>query len=660
MADKNYVVSLTVDDSGAVAAVNQMTTALDKADTSTQSLKAQLRQMQQELQKLDIGSEEFQKLSIEAGKLKDQINDAAEAVRANAGNAFEGLRNNAGLLKDRLFNLDLEGVGQSFKGIAANIKGISFKEVQSGISALGSGLASIGKALLTNPLFLLAAAIGAAVAYSDELLSLVDGISAADEKQLNAQKEKAALATQQLDSISAQEEILKEQGKTEEEITDMKQQALDVAIKEQEVVIATQKSQLVAQVQAAERNRQILNGVLQFLTAPLQLLLGAVDGIIKGLNSVGAISDETYKNIGSLRENLNNSITGLLFDPAQVQKDGEAAIKESEAQLIKLKNQAAGYRNKERDADKKARADKKSTKEKEVEDQREVSEIMAMLTADDAEQIEANNKELADRVTAIWTKAYEISKQAQQAQADEIKAIQDELEIYLDEKGKTAQELELQRLQDAYFEKKTLLENANKDTTAITEKYEAEQDAIKKKYADEDAARQQELTQKKIQFAGNALNAIAGLADAFAGKDKKNAKRNFQISKAFSIAQAGVNTALAATAALALKPSESLFPGQRFVEMGLAIAAGVAQIAKISSTKFNESGGDPGSPGSSNLASMASSAMGGGGTVPTFNAMNLSMLQNRPEQTPKAYVLAQDVSSAVEARDKVRDLARIN
>ena len=409
MADKNYVVSLTVDDSGAVAAVNQMTTALDKADNSTQSLKAQLRQMQQELQKLDIGSEEFQKLSIEAGKLKDQINDAAEAVRANAGNAFEGLRNNAGLLKDRLFNLDLEGVGQSFKGIAANIKGISFKEVQSGISALGSGLASIGKALLTNPLFLLAAAIGAAVAYSDELLSLVDGISAADEKQLNAQKEKAALATQQLDSISAQEEILKEQGKTEEEITDMKQQALDVAIKEQEVVIATQKSQLVAQVQAAERNRQILNGVLQFLTAPLQLLLGAVDGIIKGLNSVGAISDETYKSIGSLRENLNNSITGLLFDPAQVQKDGEAAIKESEAQLLKLQNQAAGFRNKERDAAKRAAQqaaeDKKKRDEKQAEEDRKKQEqaeyeaqFLAQLELEQAEQLAQNKLDLEKRL----------------------------------------------------------------------------------------------------------------------------------------------------------------------------------------------------------------------------------------------------------------------
>ena len=102
MAEKNYVVSLSIDDKGAVAAVNDMTTALNKADTSSQSLKTQLRQMQQELQKIDVGSAEFQKLSQEAGKLKDQINDAAEAVRANAGGSFESLSNNASLLKDQI------------------------------------------------------------------------------------------------------------------------------------------------------------------------------------------------------------------------------------------------------------------------------------------------------------------------------------------------------------------------------------------------------------------------------------------------------------------------------------------------------------------------------------------------------------------------------
>lgn len=663
MADKNYVVSLTVDDSGAVAAVNQMTTALDKADTSTQSLKAQLRQMQQELQKLDIGSEEFQKLSIEAGKLKDQINDAAEAVRANAGNAFEGLRNNAGLLKDRLFNLDLEGVGQSFKGIAANIKGISFKEVQSGISALGSGLASIGKALLTNPLFLLAAAIGAAVAYSDELLSLVDGISAADEKQLNAQKEKAALATQQLDSISAQEEILKEQGKTEEEITDMKQQALDVAIKEQEVVIATQKSQLVAQVQAAERNRQILNGVLQFLTAPLQLLLGAVDGIIKGLNSVGAISDETYKSIGSLRENLNNSITGLLFDPAQVQKDGEAAIKESEAQLLKLQNQAAGFRNKERDAAKRAAQqaaedqkkldDKKAEEDRKKQEQAEYeAQFLAQLELEQEEQLAQNKLDLEKRLqdAKLLLQQDAIAKQ---------KAL-DDFELQSMQEGI---DKELAMLAAKYDAEILAAEGNAELQKAITQKYQDDVNAINEDAAKKAIELERAKEDAKLELASQGLNVLGDLTALFGKKNEASAKRSFQIQKGLSIAQAVVDTykgANAIFASAAANPATILFPGQPFIAAGLAIAAGIANVAKIASQKF-EGGGAQGG-GGGGVPSLGGGGGGGGnvGTVPTFNAMNLGFLQNRPEQTPKAYVLAQDVSSAVEARDKVRDLARIN
>ena len=163
----------------------------------------------------------------------------------------------------------------------------------------------------------------------------------------------------------------------------------------------------------------------------------------------------------------------------------------------------------------------------------------------------------------------------------------------------------------------------------------------------------------KIVYAVQGINALGGLLDAFSNKSKKNARANFQREKAFAIGTATMNTYLAASAALALKPSESLFPGQRFVEMGLAIAAGIAQVTKIASSKFNESGGGDAPSGGGGVPSVGG---GGGnvGTVPTFNALNLGMLQNRPEQTPKAYVLAQDVSSAVEARDKVRDLARIN
>ena len=635
MADKNYVVSLTVDDSGAVAAVNNMTTALDKADTSTQSLKGQLRQMQQQLANLDPNTEEFQKLSIEAGKLKDKINDASEAVRAQAGPAFESLGNNASLLKQRLFNLDFEGVGQSVKALAGNINNLKFGEASKGVGSLTSGFGALGKALLTNPIFLIGGVIALVVTNIESLINRVPFLSAAFE----------AVGDVVGTVVQGFKDLTDWIGITENAAAD----AANKSIELQDETIKQIDRNAKRQIALARQNGKDVNDAIR--EAEQQKL----NTYQKTVDDINNLNGTLTKQQIDARQAASDAIFDI--ETARIERQADQNQKDIEQKEAREKKAQEDAQKRAEDAAQKA----KERRQKEKEQREYEAQFIAELYAEQDAQIEANNKELADRLAAIWQRANELSRAATQEQADEIKAIQDELEVYLDEKGKTAQELELQRLQDAYFEKKTLLENAGQDTTAITEKYEAEQDAIKKKYADEDAARQQELTQKKIQFAGNALNAIAGLADAFAGKDKKNAKRNFQISKAFSIAQAGVNTALAATAALALKPSESLFPGQRFVEMGLAIAAGVAQIAKISSTKFNESGGDSGGGGgSSNFASMASSAMGSGGTVPTFNAMNLAMLQNRPEQTPKAYVLAQDVSSAVEARDKVRDLARIN
>ena len=654
MADKNYVVSLTVDDSGAVAAVNQMTTALDKADNSTQSLKAQLRQMQQELSNLDPNTEEFQKLSLAAGELKDKINDASEAIKANAGSAFEQASGNASLLTERLLNLDFEGAAQSAKTLGAQMKTLKFGDLVKGVKDFASGLKSMATAMVGNPVFLALTAIVLAIT----AIGLAWQKAEKDAEEATMGMVKAAERAAQARALQDRDEIARAQGAADK-IYEIRIRSLTQTIKDQKKLVDEANAYFLRGEEGTQEQITAWNAAKQKLDeaaatkrelyyARKQQLDTESFELERKFRQIGMTENEkAYDDLDNMFEDQIKKLQALGSSAEDIAKV-KALWKAEEAKLDDKFNKEAAEKAKER------RKKEKEQREHEV-------KFIAELYAEQDAQIEANNKALADRLAAIWQHANELSRAATQEQAGEIKAIQDELEIYLDEKGKTAQKLELQRLQDAYFEKKTLLENANKDTTAITEKYEAEQDAIKKKYADEDAARQQELTQKKIQFAGNALNAIAGLADAFAGKDKKNAKRNFQISKAFSIAQAGVNTALAATSALALKPSESLFPGQRFVEMGLAIAAGVAQIAKISSTKFNESGGDSGGGGgSSNFASMASSAMGSGGTVHTFNAMNLAMLQNRPEQTPKAYVLAQDVSSAVEARDKVRDLARIN
>ena len=65
--------------------------SIDKGVKSTQSLRSQLKALNQELATLDPNSAKFQELSVKAGALKDQMNDAGDAIKANAGPAFETL-----------------------------------------------------------------------------------------------------------------------------------------------------------------------------------------------------------------------------------------------------------------------------------------------------------------------------------------------------------------------------------------------------------------------------------------------------------------------------------------------------------------------------------------------------------------------------------------
>jgi len=129
------------------------------ASNGVENLTAQLRVLKKELATLDPNSQKFQELALQAGEVKDRINDASEAMNANAGSAFERLGNNASLLKDRLLNMDLEGVTSSIKGFAGQISGLSFKGVVDGVKSLGGALKALGTALLTNPIFLLVAAL---------------------------------------------------------------------------------------------------------------------------------------------------------------------------------------------------------------------------------------------------------------------------------------------------------------------------------------------------------------------------------------------------------------------------------------------------------------------------------------------------------------------
>ena len=216
---------------------------------------------------------------------------------------------------------------QSALAISEGVRG--FKEAIPSIKAFGTALKS---AIGASGIGLLVVALGTLAAYWDDIKAAVGGVSA-EQSKLNA-KTDANVAAQQAkyDAISGQDNILKLQGKSERDILKIKQTQIQAVIKATEAQLVNQEATKKAQVDAAKRNQSILSGILTFLTAPLQLLLGTVDLVGKALG----------KDF-NLREGLNKSITSLVFDPKQVAEEGDKVIDETKTKLAQLKNEAAGF-----------------------------------------------------------------------------------------------------------------------------------------------------------------------------------------------------------------------------------------------------------------------------------------------------------------------------
>ena len=165
---------------------------IDAAVNSADAAKSlgQLRKSLLEIQTLqaqlgETSGAEFEKLSAAAtnassklAQTRDAIGDIQDRTRTLEGTPVERLTGSFGLLRESVMNLDFdkakigaEGLLNTFTPMVdgklvtgiAGIKG-AMSMLGDGIKSLGSTVISLGKALLTNPIFLLAAAIAAIVA----------------------------------------------------------------------------------------------------------------------------------------------------------------------------------------------------------------------------------------------------------------------------------------------------------------------------------------------------------------------------------------------------------------------------------------------------------------------------------------------------------------
>ena len=178
---------------------------------------------------------------------------------------------------------------------------------------------------------------------------------------------------------------------------------------------------------------------------------------------------------------------------------------------------------------------------------------------------------------------------------------------------------------------------------------------VKAEFRKKEEEDEKALQQSKVQFTHDSTIAILGLIQQATQLNEAQSRRAFNINKAASMATAGVQTALAVTAALTAGGNPiKLATGRQFIEAGLVAANGALQIAKIAKTKYNS---PDTSPATAPSLGGGGGGGGGGGSIP---AIDLSSLQQGANQTAiKAYVVAQNVSSQQQGVQLIQDQSRL-
>ena len=585
-------------------------------------------------------------------------------------------------------------------GLASKIQDISkySKELGTGLvtafKAGTKGASSLQKAIISTGIGALVVAVGLLVAYWDDIVGFISGASS-EQKQLLAETEKTAQAQQAaLDAISLQENSLRLAGKSEKEIRDLKIQQTNETITALEAQLQAQETIKKSQVDASKRNKEILQGIIRFLTLPLSTLLATVDMVGEALG----------KDFG-LEQKFTGGLASLVFDPEEVAEAADETIKETQDQLSKLKSARDGFlvqdKKEQADAAKAASdqaakdAEARIAKEKETqaainalnketldliaanqeaalkdETEREnnrFANLQAKLTREREEQIKAaeGNEVL---IAAINAKYDALGVQAEQAHATTLenisKASQDKLNAQLQQAAdirisliEDETERELAALKYKYDQDVKAAQGNKELLLEIEKKYAKDVDDVttnaQKTQLEKDKAYRQSIQDLATESALGTISALKELNAIFDADNKEAAQRAFNRNKALSIAETLVSTYVAAQKAyasqLTLTPDS---PIRAAIAAGVAVAGGLARVAAISAQKFNAD-----SPSTPTPSTPSAGGGGGGGSqqiqVPQFNIVGQSgtnqlaqSIGGQFQQPIRAYVVGGDVTTS--------------
>lgn len=561
------------------ATVGQHQRNVGNYEGAAANLKKELRDLTRQLQNMSTTDPRFQEMTQRAGELKDQISDTNAVIKATAGSGIENLAGSIGTLGQvgtaafqgveasmALMGVESENVSKTIMRMTALLNlseafkalgglGDSLTQIRAGFVAFGTkavqALKGVRGALAATGIGLLVVALGTIVAYWDDIKAAVSGVSSEQKKLNELSKAKFEASKKELETMDAQDNILKLQGKSEREILNLKIQKINAAIENGKIelqnVIKTSKAEETAAIRNYNLTKKVVDLIISAALFMPKLMLMPIDMAIKGANKISqalglgkVIAFDMGKTMDDLQSQASSFIAGSIFNVEEVKAEGKKTRDELEKELLDLENKKAGFQLSIKDIDKKALDDsKKNAKEivdlekqiqeeklKQIEDSNARAQQQAIMNAEERikeiEKTVADEKQKAELIRLIrenlnkelealdaeyYAKEEAAIKEANQLRIQQENEFADQIEALQEQNYQntlTDEEKEIQAVNDKYFELETkaagnaeqlaIIEQAKlNELNDINLKY-AEQ---KKKTDEEIAAKEQEAIKKQ-------------------------------------------------------------------------------------------------------------------------------------------------------------------
>jgi len=630
----------------------------------------------------DTTSAEFRRIATEAAALKQQVTLVDMAIDGMAMTTTQKLSGAlggatgafaAGQGAMAAFGTESEAVNQALLKVNAamalvqGVQGIqealpAMTALKNNVVGAFQGMTAASKAFMLTGIGLVITAIAAAAAAFDGMGKSTEQLIAEQKKLTKSFDDQSAAIDRnkkQMESRIATEIAYAEAvGKSEEDISKIRKKGTEDLITETEKQIKIQQRRF--DFLNSEENKLAIN---RRATSKEQY-----DELIRNNEKE---SNETKNHLNRLKVENNARRTEMKLDTLRAKTEENEALKEKQREAADAARDAAKQQQellkqqrdegiqKLKDAEAQYSEEQvlryKTDREKELyEVQKKYEELLAIATkyGYDKAQLLENQKNEENEINATYA-AQELEAQnakdaAVQAQIDANKeaalAAQEEYDEQYRLNTLTAQQIEIEAVTSKYFQLITLAEQYGYSTTELKRRQEAELNEIDRKSKEEQMAREKQLRDQKVQAVQNGLATIGNLAELFAGKSKASQKKAFQVQKGVQIAQATIDTYKAATGAYSSMASiPTVGPILGAVAAAVAVAAGLVNIKKIASTRFDEGGGGAGASAGGASASMPSV------TTPEFNIVGgntANQLADLNAQPVQSYVVSSEVTTA--------------